>query len=95
MLSNILLDDLDQELERRGPRFVRYADDFLVFVNSARSAERVFSSVERYLTRHLKLVVNQQKSSVRPGYRDFGSSHGSVVLMPGSDGEISPVAVSK
>jgi RNA-directed DNA polymerase len=66
LLSNILLDDLDQELERRGLRFVRYADDFLVFVKSVRSAERVFSSIERYLTRHLKLVVNQQKSSVRP-----------------------------
>ena len=66
LLSNVLLDDLDQELERRGLRFVRYADDFLIFVKSVRSAERVFASVQCYLTQHLKLVVNQQKSRVRP-----------------------------
>ena len=65
MLSNILLDDLDKELERRGLRFVRYADDFMIFVKSQRSAERVFASVQRFLTQHLKLVVNEQKSSVR------------------------------
>ena len=66
LLSNILLDDLDQELERRGLKFVRYADDFVIFVWSERSAHRVFTSVQRYLTRQLKLVVNEQKSSVRP-----------------------------
>ena len=66
LLSNILLDDLDQELERRGLKFVRYADDFVIFVRSERSAHRVFTSVQRYLTRQLKLVVNEQKSSVRP-----------------------------
>ena len=65
LLSNILLDDLDKELERRGLRFVRYADDFMIFVRSERSARRVFASVQRYLTRCLKLVVNEQKSSVR------------------------------
>ena len=65
LLSNILLDDLDKELERRGLRFVRYADDFMIFVQSERSAERVFASVQRFLTQHLKLVVNEQKSSVR------------------------------
>jgi len=65
LLSNILLDDLDRELERRGLRFARYADDFVIFVKSERSAARVFSSIQRYLTQHLKLVVNQQKSSVR------------------------------
>jgi len=65
ILSNILLDDLDKELERRGLKFVRYADDFLVFVKSSRSAERVFGSVQRYLERTLKLVVNQRKSCVR------------------------------
>lgn len=80
LLSNVLLDDLDQELERRGLRFVRYADDFLIFVRSARSAERVFASVQCYVTQHLKLVVNQQKSSVRLargceylGFTFFGS----------------------
>ncbi len=65
LLSNVLLDDLDKELERRGLRFVRYADDFMIFVRSERSAERVFASVQRFLTQRLKLVVNEQKSSVR------------------------------
>jgi RNA-directed DNA polymerase len=64
LLSNIMLDDLDKELECRGLKFVRYADDFQVFVKSSRSAERVFGSVQRYLTRTLKLAVNQQKSCV-------------------------------
>ena len=62
MLSNILLDDLDKELEHRGLKFVRYADDFVIFVRSERSAVRVFASVQRYLTQRLKLVVNEQKS---------------------------------
>ena len=66
LLSNILLDDLDKELERRGLRFVRYADDFQIFVRSERSADRVFASVKRFLTQRLKLVVNDDKSSVRP-----------------------------
>ena len=65
LLSNILLDELDKELERRGLQFVRYADDFMIFVCSERSAQRVFASVQRFLTRRLKLVVNEQKSSVR------------------------------
>jgi RNA-directed DNA polymerase len=62
LLGNILLDDFDKALERRGLRFVRYADDFLVFTKTEKSAKRVFASVERYLTQKLKLVVNQQKS---------------------------------
>ena len=66
LLSNILLDDLDKELERRGLHFVRYADDFQIFVRSERSAHRVFVSVKRFLTQRLKLVVNEDKSSVRP-----------------------------
>ena len=66
LLSNVLLDDLDKELERRGLRFVRYADDFQIFVRSERSAHRVFASVKRFLTQRLKLVVNEDKSSVRP-----------------------------
>ena len=66
LLSNILLDDLDKELERRRLKFVRYADDFVIFVRRERSAVRVFASVQRYLTQRLKLVVNEQKSSVRP-----------------------------
>ncbi len=64
LLANILLDDFDKELESRGLRFVRYADDFLVFTKTKEAAGRVFASIERYLTRKLKLVVNQQKSRI-------------------------------
>ena len=64
LLANILLDDLDKELERRGNRFARYADDLLILVKSPRTGERVKASVTRYLTRELKLAVNEQKSRV-------------------------------
>jgi len=64
LLGNILLDDLDKELEGRGHRFVRYADDLLILVKSQRAGERVKESVTRFLTRKLKLVVNEQKSRV-------------------------------
>jgi RNA-directed DNA polymerase len=65
-LSNVLLDDFDKEMESRGHRFARYADDFLVFSKTEQSATRVFASVERYLTRKLKLVINREKSGIRP-----------------------------
>ncbi len=64
LLANILLDDLDKELERRGYRFARYADDLLILVKSPRAGERVKASVTRFLTRELKLAVNEQKSRV-------------------------------
>ncbi|WP_261340354.1 reverse transcriptase domain-containing protein, partial [Novipirellula maiorica] len=64
LLSNIYLDDLDKELERRGLSFVRYADDFVIFVKSDAAAHRVYASVERFLTLTLKLQVNHVKSSV-------------------------------
>ena len=64
LLANILLDDLDKELERRGHRFVRYADDFIILVKSQRAGERVMASVQRFLERKLKLEVNQDKSQV-------------------------------
>lgn len=64
LLANILLDDLDKELEGRGHRFVRYADDLLILVKSQRAGERVKDSITRFLTRKLKLVVNEQKSRV-------------------------------
>jgi RNA-directed DNA polymerase len=64
LLANILLDDLDKELERRGHRFVRYADDLLVLVKSPRAGQRVMASVTRWLTQRLKLVVNAHKSRV-------------------------------
>ena len=65
LLSNILLDDLDKELERRGLPFVRYADDFAIFAKSERAADRILSSISRYLTETLRLVVNREKSRVR------------------------------
>ncbi len=64
LLANILLDDLDKELERRGHRFVRYADDLLILVKSPMAGERVMASVTRFLTGKLKLVVNEHKSRV-------------------------------
>ena len=66
MLANLLLDDLDRELERRGHRFARYADDLLVLVKSARAGQRVMASLTTYLDRRLKLPVNEQKSRVAP-----------------------------
>jgi RNA-directed DNA polymerase len=66
LLANILLDDFDKELERRRLRFVRYADDFLIFVKSLRSGERVAQSIRRFLERRLKLSVNEKKSRVGP-----------------------------
>ncbi len=72
LLSNILLDELDKELERRGHRFVRYADDCNIYVRSKRSGERVLESVERFLKDRLRLTVNRQKSAVdRPWNRKF------------------------
>jgi len=64
LLANILLDDLDKELERRGHRFARYADDLRILVRSLRASERVKTSVTRYLICELKLAVNEQKSRV-------------------------------
>ena len=64
LLANILLDDLDKELERRGHRFARYADDMLILVRSARAGERVKASITWYLHRDLRLPVNEAKSRV-------------------------------
>jgi RNA-directed DNA polymerase len=64
LLANVLLDDLDKELERRGHRFVRYADDFIVLVKSRQAGERVKQSLQRFLERNLKLKINQEKSQV-------------------------------
>lgn len=64
LLSNIVLDELDQELGRRGHRFVRYADDVSIYVKSERAGHRVFESVARFLEQRMKLVVNRQKSAV-------------------------------
>lgn len=64
ILSNILLDELDKELERRGHRFVRYADDISIYVKSKRAAERTLASVTAYLEETLLLKVNKEKSKV-------------------------------
>lgn len=64
LLSNIVLDDLDKELERRGHRFCRYADDAVILVRSARAGVRVMGSVRRFLRNKLKLAVNEKKSQV-------------------------------
>jgi RNA-directed DNA polymerase len=64
LLSNILLDDLDKELERRGHKFVRYADDCNIYVKTQRAGERVMESVKRFLEKKLKLKVNPKKSKV-------------------------------
>lgn len=71
-LSNVLLDDLDKELERRGHSFCRYADDCNIYVRTQRSGERVIDSISRYIEKVLKLKVNQKKSAVaRPWKRIF------------------------
>jgi group II intron reverse transcriptase/maturase len=64
LLSNIMLDDLDKELEKRGHKFVRYADDCNVYVKTRRAGERVMGSVVQFLEKKLKLKVNRQKSKV-------------------------------
>jgi group II intron reverse transcriptase/maturase len=72
LLANILLDDLDKELERRGHRFVRYADDCNIYVQSQRAGERVLDSVRQFLEQKLKLKVNEKKSAVaKTGQRKF------------------------
>jgi RNA-directed DNA polymerase len=72
LLSNILLDDLDQELERRGHRFCRYADDCNIYVRSKAAGERVRESITRFLAKRLRLQVNREKSAVaRPWERKF------------------------
>jgi group II intron reverse transcriptase/maturase len=66
LLSNVMLDDLDRELEQRGHRFVRYADDLMVYVGSERAGQRVMASITQYIEARLKLRVNRDKSAVAP-----------------------------
>ena len=67
-----MLDELDRELERRGHRFVRYADDCNIYVRSKRAGERVMESISHFISKKLKLKVNSEKSAVaRPGQRKF------------------------
>jgi len=72
LLSNLVLDELDRELERRGHRFVRYADDCNLYVRSERAGQRVMESVTQFITQKLRLKVNEAKSAVaRPQERKF------------------------
>jgi group II intron reverse transcriptase/maturase len=69
LLANVMLDDFDWELERRGHRFARYADDVRIYVTSHRAGERVLASITQYLEQRLKLRVNRRKSAVASAFR--------------------------
>ncbi len=72
MLANLLLDDWDKELERRGHKFVRYADDCNIYMRSERAGQRVLQSMRTFLAQRLKLRVNDAKSALaRPDARTF------------------------
>ena len=72
LLSNLMLDVLDKELEKRGHRFVRYADDCNIYVRSRKAGERVMAGIEKFLAKRLKLKVNKAKSAVaKPSVRKF------------------------
>jgi RNA-directed DNA polymerase len=93
LLSNLLLDDLDQELTRRGHRFCRYADDCNIYVRSRRAGERVMTSVCHFLKTKLRLKVNESKSSVaRPEERKFLSFS---ITNDGSQRQIAPKALDR
>lgn len=92
-LSNIVLDDLDKELARRGHRFCRYADDCNIYVRSHRAGERAMASITRFLTDKLRLKVNEAKSAVaRPEGRKF---LGFSIANDGSERRIAPKALAK
>src|SRR6201997_3374451 len=93
LLSNLVLDELDKELTRRGHRFCRYADDCNIYVRSRRAGERVMASVSRFLTQKLRLKVNEAKSAVaRPEERKF---LGFSISNDGSERRIAPKALDK
>jgi RNA-directed DNA polymerase len=72
LLSNLMLDELDKELEKRGHHFVRYADDCNIYVRSQRAGERVLAGIENFLAKRLKLKINKAKSAVaKPSVRKF------------------------
>ena len=91
LLSNIVLDELDKELERRGASYVRYADDVKIFVSSRARAEEIKVSITKYITKKLKLKVNESKSRICLGYELNFLGHsilkdGSLGLSKGSEG---------
>ena len=93
LLSNLVLDELDRELERRGHQFVRYADDCNIYVRSRRAGERVMASVSHFLTTKLRLKVNVSKSAVaQPAERKF---LGFSITNDGSQRQIAPKALER
>ena len=93
LLSNLVLDELDKELERRGHRFCRYADDSNIYVRSQRAGERVMAGICRFLTTKLRLKVNESKSAVaRPEERKF---LGFRITNDGSQRQIAPKALER
>src|SRR6201998_191107 len=93
LLSNLVLDDLDKELARRGHRFCRYADDCNIYVRSRRAEERIMAWVSRFLPNKLRLKVNEAKSAVaRPEERKF---LGFSIANDGSERRIAPKALAK
>ena len=93
LLSNLVLDELDKELTRRGHQFCRYPDDCNIYVRSRRAGERVMASISQFLTQKLRLKVNEQKSAVaRPEERKF---LGFSVANDGSERRIAPKALDK
>jgi RNA-directed DNA polymerase len=93
LLSNLMLDDLDKELTRRGLRFCRYADDCNIYVRSRRAGKRVMASVSRFLTDKLRLKVNETKSAVAaPAERKF---LGFSIANDGSERRIAPTALER
>lgn len=93
LLSNLVLDELDKELERRGHRFCRYADDSNIYVRSHRAGERVMAGICRFLTTKLRLKVNESKSAVaRPEEREF---LGFCITNDGSQRQIAPKALAR
>ena len=94
LLSNILLDDLDKELEHRGHCFCRYADDCNIYVGSRRTGNRLLSSLEAYVTGKLRLKINRAKSAVgRPWNRTFLGY--TVTFHKPPRLKVSPVSVSR
>ena len=94
LLSNVVLDELDRELERRGHQFVRYADDCNIYTASERAGQRVMSSISTFITKRLKLKVNAEKSAVgRPWERKFLGFRISASSPPLR--EIAPTAVAR
>ena len=96
LLSNLVLDELDRELEARGHRFVRYADDCNIYVRSERAGQRVMDSVKRFLTHRLKLKVNEAKSAVaKPQERKFLGFSFLVVSKQEPKRRIAPKAIAR